>query len=158
VVELVRNSKAAQQSAVARLGAGPSSGSFAQVGDVLRGVTATTMVWGKRTELTGDLTGSQRRVILFGADGQSWSDVQGALRSGYVADGAVELILERPGAGSTDSVWQVQTEAELELLAAMAQAKEMEKIPGVLNEADSFNVALIAIAASTLLLFVSGFN
>lgn len=158
MVELVRNSKAAQQSSVARLGAAPESGAYAAVGDVLRGVTATTMDWGGRTKLTGDLSGSQRRVVLFGADGQSWAEVQDALRSGQVADGEVELVLERPGLGSPDADWGRESEAELELMAATAAAREAAAIPGTLNEADSFNYAIIATAGAALLLFVSGFT
>mmetsp|Transcript_7227 Transcript_7227/g.18804 ORF Transcript_7227/g.18804 Transcript_7227/m.18804 type:complete len:315 (+) Transcript_7227:91-1035(+) len=158
VVELVRNSKAAQQSSVARLGAGPESGAYTAVGDVLRGATATTMDWGGRTKLTGDLSGSQRRVVLFGADGQSWAEVQGALRSGQVADGEVELVLERPGAGSPDADGFRQSDAELELLAATAAARQQATIPGTLNEADSFNYAILASVAAVLLLFLSGFS
>lgn len=158
VVELVRNSKAAQQSSIARLGAGPESGAYTAVGDVLRGATATTMDWGGRTKLTGDLSGSQRRVVLFGADGQSWAEVQGALRSGQVADGEVELVLERPGAGSPDADGFRQSDAELELLAATAAARQQATIPGTLNEADSFNYAILASVAAVLLLFLSGFS
>lgn len=77
------------------------------MGDVMRAITATTMDWGASTEITGDLSGSERRVVLFGADGQRWSEVQAALRSGLVSDGDVELILERPGRESRASEWQV---------------------------------------------------
>ena len=38
--------------------------------------------------------------VLYGADGQTWSGVRGALRRGTAKDGEVTLILERPEPGA----------------------------------------------------------
>jgi len=160
VVELVRSSRAAQQSAVARLGADPDSGAYPRVGDVLRAVTATTMDWGARAALLGDLSGSERRVVLFGADGQPWPEVQSALRSGLVADGDVEMVLERPGEGSASAQWRVAPAEELEREAGRAalQPAAADTVPGALGEADSFNLLALATASTVIGLILAGFT
>ena len=148
---------------------------YGQVGDVLRAVTATKVEWGNRTELTGDLTGSERRVVLFGADGQSWPKVQGALRSGLIADGDVELVLERQQTPQMGTVQQSEsagsgawrgsvglTEGELKRRAAEDEARMLSRtatqVPGALDEASSFNLASFALAATTVGLFLAGFS
>ena len=61
-------------------------------GDVLRAVTATAVVsvgkwaFGQRLE---------RHVVLFGADGQRWPKIAGALKQGLAQDGSVTFVLER---------------------------------------------------------------
>jgi hypothetical protein len=60
-------------------------------GDVLRGVTATTLVY-------DSFLGSQppkRTVVMYGADGQGWRKTREALRRGLVRDGDVTLVVER---------------------------------------------------------------
>ena len=54
----------------------------------------------------------QRSIVMFGADGQRWPVVSGALREGLVADGDVTLVLERAlpkeGAGAAGGSAQQQ--------------------------------------------------
>eukprot|EP00191_Tetraselmis_sp_GSL018_P009646 CAMPEP_0177607316 /NCGR_PEP_ID=MMETSP0419_2-20121207/17849_1 /TAXON_ID=582737 /ORGANISM="Tetraselmis sp., Strain GSL018" /LENGTH=319 /DNA_ID=CAMNT_0019101883 /DNA_START=57 /DNA_END=1017 /DNA_ORIENTATION=- len=152
VVELVRSSRAAQQSAVARLGADPDSGAYPRVGDVLRAVTATTMDWGARAALLGDLSGSERRVVLFGADGQPWPEVQSALRSGLVADGDVEMVLDAPARAPPAE------ELEREAGRAALQPAAADTVPGALGEADSFNLLALATASTVIGLILAGFT
>lgn len=112
---------------------------------------------------------------MFGADGQSWAKVQGALRSGLVADGDVELVLERPltvasgpsgdraaAASTSASGWTTLSEKELERRAAEDEermlARAAAKVPGSLDEASSFNLLAFAFAATTIGLFLAGFS
>lgn len=53
----------------------------------------------------GDLTGTVRKVVLFGVDEQPWEKTAEALRGGLKADGEVTLLLERPAEGSPYSTW-----------------------------------------------------
>ena len=112
-------------------------------------------------------------MILFGTDGQSWTKVQGALRSGLVADGEVELVLERqelvrPGAAAVvegaaaAGGWTTLTEEELERRAAADEERMLEraaaKVPGSLDEDSSFNLVAFGFAATTIGLFLAGFS
>ena len=65
-------------------------------GDVPRACTAINFVYGP-----GGLAGvapPQRTVVLFGADGEAWPKVLGALKRNAVSDGPVTLVFERPPA------------------------------------------------------------
>lgn len=62
-------------------------------GDVLRAITCTTLVY--PTDSLFGAKPARRTVTLFGADGQSWGKVAGALKRGLVEDGPVTVILER---------------------------------------------------------------
>lgn len=53
----------------------------------------------------GDLTGTVRKVVLFGVDEQPWEKTAEALRGGLKADGQVTLLLERPSEGSPYATW-----------------------------------------------------
>jgi hypothetical protein len=53
----------------------------------------------------GDLTGTVRKVVLYGVDEQPWEKTAEALRGGLKADGEVTLLLERPAEGSPFSTW-----------------------------------------------------
>ncbi|GFH18344.1 uncharacterized protein HaLaN_15133 [Haematococcus lacustris] len=68
-------------------------------GDILRAVTATNFVYPTRA-LFGAVP-PERHVVLFGADGQRWSVVRGALGKGIVADGDVTVIVERASENCT---------------------------------------------------------
>ena len=94
---LRRGSRAGRAAAVAQLqGLNENAGARApKRGDVVRAFTTTTLSYGPRAQLLGDLSGTKRAVVLFGADDQPWGKTIGALKSGLVADGAVTLILER---------------------------------------------------------------
>jgi hypothetical protein len=63
-------------------------------GDVLRAITATTVVFRGAGALAGWSPGT-REVVLFGADGAKWGAVRGALRKGDAADGDVTVVVER---------------------------------------------------------------
>ena len=63
-------------------------------GDVLRAITATTVVFRGAGALTGWSPGT-REIVLFGADGAKWAAVRGALRKGDAADGDVTVVVER---------------------------------------------------------------
>jgi len=104
--------------------------------------------------LTGDLTGTERRVVMYGCDGQMWAETQRALATGLVADGEVCMVLERAREGSWD--------AEFTLPAAgpeyFDEEAELAKIPGYQNEAESFNWAIAATALTFIGLFAAGFS
>jgi hypothetical protein len=59
----------------------------------------------RRAQLLGDLKGTKRTVVLYGADGQAWQKSFAALTQGMAADGPVTLVLERPLPGSADATW-----------------------------------------------------
>jgi hypothetical protein len=67
-------------------------------GDVLRALTATTVVFRGAGALAGWAPGV-REVVLFGADGAKWPTVRAALRKGDAADGDVTIIVEREEGG-----------------------------------------------------------
>jgi hypothetical protein len=64
------------------------------VGDVLRAVTATNLVY-PTASLVFSARSPERHVVVYGADGQRWPKVATALKRGLVADGEVTLVLER---------------------------------------------------------------
>eukprot|EP00854_Cymbomonas_tetramitiformis_P031884 gene31884-40240_t len=69
--------------------------------------------------IVGDLTGTVRRVVLYGADNQRWASVQNALRQGRIADGEVSLILERPLDASPAVKWEPEAPAEKQMTEEM---------------------------------------
>ncbi|KAI8105693.1 hypothetical protein M9434_000275 [Picochlorum sp. BPE23] len=92
VAEFVPDSEAESQSKKAALD--PSiSNKVPAVGDVLRALT-TTVVTYKEGALIAQ--GPEREIVVFGADGQKFSDVAAAMKRSYVSDGPVTLVLERP--------------------------------------------------------------
>lgn len=92
VAEFVPDSEAESQSKRAALD--PSiSNKVPAVGDVLRALT-TTVVTYKEGALIAQ--GPEREIVVFGADGQKFSDVAAAMKRSYVSDGPVTLVLERP--------------------------------------------------------------
>ena len=106
VSDFVRGSRAGRADAVARLQAPASVGASApRRGDILRAFTTSTLSYGPRAQLLGDLSGTKRAVVLFGADNQPWGKTISALKSGLVADGPVTLILERDRDEARASAW-----------------------------------------------------
>ena len=97
VADFVEGSRAGRAAAVAQLqGLNETAGARApKRGDVVRAFTTTTLSYGPRAQLLGDLSGTKRVVVLFGADDQPWGKTIGALKNGLIADGPVTLILER---------------------------------------------------------------
>jgi len=74
-------------------------------GDVLRAFTCTVLDFPLKAQLLGDLEGTKRKVVLYGADEQKWRKTAEALRLGLIADGPLTLILERPPEGSRFCRW-----------------------------------------------------
>lgn len=107
VADFVEGSRAGRAAAVAQLqGLNENSGArAARRGDVVRAFTTTTLSFGPRAQLLGDLSGTKRAVVLFGADDQPWGKTIGALKSGLVADGPVTLILERDRDAARAEAW-----------------------------------------------------
>ena len=107
VADFVEGSRAGRAAAVAQLqGLNENAGARApKRGDVVRAFTTTTLSYGPRAQLLGDLSGTKRAVVLFGADDQPWGKTIGALKSGLVADGAVTLILERDLDAARAAAW-----------------------------------------------------
>lgn len=107
VADFVEGSRAGRAAAVAQLqGLNENSGArAARRGDVIRAFTTTTLSYGPRAQLLGDLSGTKRAVVLFGADDQPWGKTIGALKSGLVADGPVTLILERDRDAARAEAW-----------------------------------------------------
>lgn len=96
VADFVKGSRAGRAAAVERLQGLNALGAQApKRGDVLRAFTTTTLSFGPRAQLLGDLSGTKRAVVLFGCDNQPWGKVVSALKAGLVADGPVTLLLER---------------------------------------------------------------
>ena len=93
VVELTPGGAAEQAAKVARLQGGPEA-EVVQVGDVLRGCTATTFVY-KNAYAQGFGEAPRRTLTMYGADGEEFANCINALRRGLVADGEVTLVLER---------------------------------------------------------------
>jgi hypothetical protein len=167
VGSLVEGSAAGRAASVGRLSPGGSSA--AMVGDVLRACTATQFQFPAtvQTQLLGDLKGTKRVVVLYGADGAAWSDAFAVLRQGLVSDGPVTLILERPGEGTADEAWaalpvtprlrgedDVEEERSLEAFEAMREQEQMT-IEG--PSGDTLLVGVSAIASFLLLLW-TGFQ
>lgn len=92
VAEFVPGSEAEAQSRRAALDTSISN-KVPAVGDVLRALT-TTVVTYKEGALIAQ--GPEREIVVFGADGQKFSDVAAAMKRSYVSDGPVTLVLERP--------------------------------------------------------------
>ena len=92
-MELMEGGNAEQRCRRAALDPGLAS-TVPQVGDVLRGCTATNVVYPRGALLFGAQT-PERAIVVYGAAGQRWPQVATALRRGLVADGDVTLVLER---------------------------------------------------------------
>ena len=95
VGDVVEGSAASRRNAVAKL-RGTEATDAVLPGDVLRACTSINFVYGP-----GGLAGvapPQRTVVLFGADGEAWPKVLGALKRNAVSDGPVTLVFERPPA------------------------------------------------------------
>ena len=106
VADFVDGSKAGRAAAVDRLQGLNAIGAAApRRGDVLRAFTASTLSFGPRAQLLGDLSGTKRAVVLFGADDQPWGKVSSSLSSGLVRDGPVTLILERHRDAEMQKAW-----------------------------------------------------
>lgn len=95
VGDVVEGSAASRRNAVAKL-RGTEATDAVLPGGVPRACTAINFVYGP-----GGLAGvapPQRTVVLFGADGEAWPKVLGALKRNAVSDGPVTLVFERPPA------------------------------------------------------------
>ena len=172
VADFVEGSRAGRAAAVASLS--PVGAQAARRGDVLRAFTSSTISFGPRAQLLGDLSGSKRAVVLFGADGQSWVKTISALKSGLVADGPVTLLLERDRDPERAKAW---TPEEL--------PKDDPRVPGKpqgakvtggspktsgktsgtrrtvddeSNVPDAINYAFLTAGISFVLLILAGFN
>lgn len=112
VADMVQGSRAGRAAAVERLQGGGFSGAAVvgapRRGDVLRAFSTTTLSFGPRAQLLGDLSGTKRAVVLFGCDGQPWNKVVGALKAGLVADGPVTLLLERARDQARADAWTAE--------------------------------------------------
>ena len=104
VASLVAGSAAGRAAGVARLS--PDGASTPLPGDLLRACTATVFSFPPGAQLLGELKGTTRTVVLFGADGQSYEKTFAALAQGRVADGPVTLLLERAPPGSPGAAWK----------------------------------------------------
>jgi ribosomal protein S18 acetylase RimI-like enzyme len=132
VADFVEGSRAGRAAAVAQLqGLNENSGArAARRGDVIRAFTTTTLSYGPRAQLLGDLSGTKRAVVLFGADDQPWGKTIGALKSGLVADGPVTLILERDRDAARAEAWTPEPtpppEVEKKKSAAPVSSRSIE--------------------------------
>ena len=132
VADFVEGSRAGRAAAVAQLqGLNENSGArAARRGDVIRAFTTTTLSYGPRAQLLGDLSGTKRAVVLFGADDQPWGKTIGALKSGLVADGPVTLILERDRDAARAEAWTPEPtpppEVEKKKSAAPSPSRSIE--------------------------------
>jgi hypothetical protein len=104
VASLVAGSAAGRAAGVARLS--PDGASTPLPGDLLRACTATVFSFPPGAQLLGELKGTTRTVVLFGADGQSYEKTFAALAQGRVADGPVTLLLERAPPGTPGAAWK----------------------------------------------------
>ena len=66
--------------------------SFVPVGDVLRGLTTTVVTWGEGALIAQT---PKREIVVFGADGQKFTDASVAMKRSMRSDGPVTLVLER---------------------------------------------------------------
>jgi hypothetical protein len=196
VADFIEGSRAGRAAAVQRMqggvnnatvGPGPGGvGAAAKRGDVLRACTTTTLSFGPRAQLLGDLSGTKRAVVLFGCDGQPWNKTVGALTAGLVADGPVTLLLERARDEARANAW---TPEELEReqtnagkmgsaagrrdLKAGARARAgggsggrrrtaggggRRRVEDESNVPDAINGAFLVSGISFLLLIAAGFN
>ena len=155
VEELVEDGEAARAAAVAKLNG--RSDSFLAVGDVLRASTASvvSVPRGAGAQLLGNLDGSARVIILYGADSQPAEKTLQALRQGKVADGPCTLVVERPSDESRDAEWSAFEEKEAPPLpASAAQGLPSTPVRGVPPAA---NGVFAITAASLLILLLQGF-
>lgn len=144
VADFVEGSRAGRAAAVAQLqGLNENAGARApKRGDVVRAFTTTTLSYGPRAQLLGDLSGTKRAVVLFGADDQPWGKTIGALKSGLVADGAVTLILERDLDPARAAAWtpertpdpEEETRRSETRLRASNRRRENETLRGVSSQ------------------------
>ena len=104
VAALVPGSTAGRAAGVARLS--PDGSATPLPGDLLRACTATVFSFPAGAQLLGELKGTTRTVVLYGADGQSYEKTFAALAQGRVADGPVTLLLERAQAGTPGAEWK----------------------------------------------------
>jgi hypothetical protein len=77
-----------------------------------------------RAQLLGDLKGTKRTVVLYGADGQAWEKTFVALTQGMAADGPVTLLLERPLPGSRDATWAPLPLSPADVAAASSEGEQ----------------------------------
>ncbi|GHP08677.1 hypothetical protein PPROV_000741400 [Pycnococcus provasolii] len=150
-VELVDDSQASRAAAVAKLN---GKSDFIAVGDVLRAMTATVVSVPRTAgaQLLGNLDGTTRVVILYGADNQPVDKTLQALRQGKVADGPMTLILERPDESNNTWTERYEKEAKEEALRPVdPMASKKNDVP------DAVNLGFLVFALSFLLLFSQGF-
>ncbi len=94
VAELALGGSAAAAAKRAALGPGAAAAAVPAIGDVLRAVTSTTLVYRGANALLGT-SRPERTVVLYGTDRQRWPEVAAALKRGLAADGEATLVLER---------------------------------------------------------------
>lgn len=181
VADFVEGSRAGRAAAVERLQGVNNAGqrAAAKRGDVLIAFTTTTLSFGPRAQLLGDLSGTKRVVVLFGADRQPWSKVVSALKAGLVADGPVTLLLERerdreraiawmpeelppPSPNSVRSQKDVGGSADgargATAGAGGGTAGGRRRVEDDTNVPDAINGAFFVSGISFLLLILAGFN
>ena len=172
VADFVDGSRAGRAAAVASLS--PAGAQAASRGDVLRAFTASTVSFGPRAQLLGDLSGSKRAVVLFGADGQSWTKTTSALTSGLVADGPVTLLLERDRDPERAKAWTPEELPQDDPRVPQKDRSRGSKAPSsspktagsgtrrtVEEESDvpdAINYAFLTAFVSFILLILAGFN
>lgn len=162
VAELVPGFEAAQRYNVAKLNQTVSK--EVCVGDILRACTATVVDYPFKASLVGDLTGTVRRVVLYGVDNQTWSKTAEALRLGLKADGDVTLILERPEPGSMYCSWnsvEEETPVDSEGNPVEVSSGPFDPMAAGLNgkndqEAQDLGVAILVAILSLVTLIVGG--
>ena len=93
VADVVAGSRAAQRVQLAGFDRARRA-EAALPGDVVRAFTATNLVYPTKSLLFG-MQPPQRQIVVFGADGQKWERLSGALKQGLVEDGPVTFVLER---------------------------------------------------------------
>ena len=176
VADFVEGSRAGRAAAVDRLQSSYNVNvTSAKRGDVLRAFTTTTLSFGPRAQLLGDLSGTKRAVVLFGCDDQPWNKVVGALKAGLVADGPVTLLLERERDEARANAWtpeeldaEYESVVAVESASAMGQRKALaagaggavrrRRVEDETNVPDAINGAYLVSGISFLLLIFAGFN
>mmetsp|Transcript_12730 Transcript_12730/g.27574 ORF Transcript_12730/g.27574 Transcript_12730/m.27574 type:complete len:290 (-) Transcript_12730:387-1256(-) len=91
VVDLIEGSYADQRRKVSGMNQALSQAILP--GDVLRGVTCTTIVYPTKA-LFGAIP-PERHIVVYGADNMKFAEISGALKRGEVKDGEVTVIVER---------------------------------------------------------------
>jgi len=169
VSSFLANSDAGRAASVSKLS--PGGAQAAQVGDVLRAVTATVFAFTPAANLVGDLTNTKRTVVLYGADGETYQSVFRALTQGLVADGPVTLVLERPLTESPDARWSplpvkpTTEEEQQRLVLDASEQDEAEALERWRNEelapeplGSDVGSAIIVTAGLLALLIAAGFS